>query len=103
MNYRVVIAPRALKDVEEIYQWIATVQLAPLNAARWFNGVFEAIATLAEFPQRCPRASESAFFEREIRQLLYHSHRVLFAIEADWIEVFHIRHGSQSPLNPHDF
>lgn len=103
MNYRVLIAPRALSDAEEVYQWIATVQLAPLNAARWFNGVFEAIATLNEFPQRCSHAPENEFFDREIRQLIYHSHRVLFAIEGDAVEVFHIRHGAMLPLRPEDY
>jgi plasmid stabilization system protein ParE len=102
VTYRVVIAPRALADAEHIYQWIATTQTAPLNAARWFDGLFEAIATLKEFPHGCARAPESEFFDREVRQLLHHSHRVLFAIEGDVVEVFHIRHGAMLPLRPED-
>lgn len=96
MNYDVVIAPRALSDAEEIYRWIPTVQMAPTNVARWFDGVFEAIGTLAELPHRFAPAPESVFLEREIRQLIYHNHRVLFAIEGDIVEVFHIRHGAMT-------
>jgi plasmid stabilization system protein ParE len=102
VRYRVLIAPRALSDAEAIYHWIADVQAAPLNAAKWLDGVFEVIATLDELPQRCPRAPECAYFEREIRQIVYHNHRVLFGIEGDTVEVFHIRHGAMLPLEPND-
>ncbi len=101
-RYRVIMAPRAIADAEAVHRWIAATQMSPQNAERWLDGLFPAIATLDEAPQRCARAPESEFFHREIRHLLYHSHRVLFAIEADVVEVFHIRHGAMLPLGPTD-
>jgi len=38
---------------------------------RWFQGLREAVASLAHSPQDCPLAPENAMFPFEVRQLLY--------------------------------
>lgn len=97
MTYRVRTSRRAEADVEAIYLWIAEHEARPLNAGRWIDGLQVAVASLQEHPLRCPRAREAAFFEREIRQLLYHSHRILFVVEDEEVFVLHVRHGSRLP------
>ena len=64
--------------------------------SRWFHGLRQALATLADFPRRCALAPETAVFSFEVRQLLYgrkpHVYRTLFAIEGETVHIFHIRH-----------
>ena len=81
MSYRVRTASRAEADIEAIRAWIATHESRPLSAARWLDGLELALASLKEHPLRCPRAPEAAFLEQDIRQLLYHSHRILFVVK----------------------
>jgi plasmid stabilization system protein ParE len=68
----------------------------------WFLALEEAIASLANFPQRCPLAPENAEFPFEVRQLLYgrkpHVYRILFTlVESDTVYILHIRHGRRMP------
>ena len=69
---------------------------------RWFAAPQEAIASLAEFPARCPLAPENAVSPFEVRHLLYgrkpHVYRILFTIEDRTVYVLHIRHGRRQPL-----
>jgi plasmid stabilization system protein ParE len=70
---------------------------------RWFLALDDAIASLAEFPHRCPLAPETGRFPFEVRQLLYgrkpHVCRILFAVEDDTVTILHIRHGRRKPLS----
>ncbi len=72
---------------------------------RWFQGLREAVASLAHSPQRCALAPENATFPFEVRQLLYgrkpHVYRILFTIEGDTVYVLHIRHGRRQPITKH--
>lgn len=69
---------------------------------RWYLALEEAIASLAEFPERCLVAPENSAFPFEVRQLLYghtpHVYRILFTIESKTVYVLHIRHGRRQPL-----
>ncbi len=69
---------------------------------RWFLALQDAIASLAEFPGRCPLAPENSGFPFEVRHLLYgqapHVYRILFAIDNNTVYVLHIRHGRRQPL-----
>ncbi|MFM6192983.1 MAG: type II toxin-antitoxin system RelE/ParE family toxin [Planktothrix sp.] len=57
MTFRVEISPSALADVEDIFLWMQ--RESPSKADEWFNGLVEAILTLEQFPNRCPKAPES--------------------------------------------
>lgn len=71
---------------------------------RWFVALQDAVASLAEFPARCPLAPENVVFPFEVRHLLYghapHVYRILFTIDDETVHVLHIRHGRRQPL-PH--
>jgi plasmid stabilization system protein ParE len=98
MNFRVIIEPSAEADIESAYDWIA--ETAPMNAARWFNRIQRAIASLDTMPERYSTAPESAAFGYEIRQLIYGNYRVLFIIRENTVHVLHLRHGAQLPMRP---
>ena len=69
---------------------------------RCFQGLHEAIASLARLPKRCPLAPENKSFPSEVRQLLYgrrqYRYRILFTIEGDTVVILHIRHGRRLHL-----
>ena len=51
-KFSVNITDEALADMEKLYEYIATVELAPENAMGQYNRIADAILTLDEFPDR---------------------------------------------------
>ncbi len=96
MTFQVEISPSALADAEESFLWIQ--QESSAKADEWYNGLVEAILSLENFPNRCPLAPESEDIGREIRQLIYKKHRILFGVTDDVVQVFRIRHTAQDRL-----
>lgn len=101
MTFRVIIEEQAALDITTYGQWIVG-QGSPLNAVRWVDGIEGAIHSLSSMPERCVIAPESEAFDREIRQIIFRSHRVLFVVEEDRVHVLHVRHGAMLPLTPED-
>lgn len=101
MTFRVETTGEAERDADTILDWLLS-QHAGDTGIRWFLALQEAIASLAEFPERCPLAPESAVFPFEVRHLLYghlpHVYRILFTIEGNAVYVLHIRHGRRQSL-----
>jgi plasmid stabilization system protein ParE len=104
MAFRVEISLKAERDLDRILAWLLA-EYAGEPGVRWFIGLRKAIATLDEFPTRCPLAPENATSRQEIRQLLYgnkpHVYRVLFTIRNDLVRVIHVRGPKQSALSLH--
>ena len=101
MTFRVETTLTAEQDADAILDWLLS-QYAGDAGVRWFLALQDAIASLAEFPERCPLAPESAAFSFEVRHLLYgntpHVYRILFTIDDKTVYVLHIRHGRRQPL-----
>lgn len=101
MTFRVEITASAEHDLDLILEWLLS-QKAGETGLRWFVAMEEAIASLAEFPERCPIAPEGSLFPLEVRQLLYgkspHVYRILFTVAGKTVYVLHIRHGRRLPL-----
>lgn len=101
MTYRVEVTDEADADADSIYEWIA--RDAPLAAGRWYNGLFDAIASLSAFPQRCPLAPEHVYFDAALRHLLYaQNYRIMVDIRGDVVYVLHIRHAARRYLHEED-
>jgi plasmid stabilization system protein ParE len=101
MNYRVHLSPLARRDMTTYAARIAAD--SPANAWKWFDGCLEAAESLSLMPSRCRLAPEAANFEREIRQLVYYSHRILFTIASDRVEVFAVHPDCDELEIPGDF
>ena len=106
MTYHVEFSVRALHDLDVLYfeKNVAESQAA----SRWFNGLQDAIDSLATLPNRCPIAPEGRNMKRELRQLLYgkkpHVYRIIYQVDKtkQMVKVFHIRHGARQPLTLSD-
>jgi plasmid stabilization system protein ParE len=101
VKYRVELTRSAQADADAAYLWLAE---RTAHAAGWFNGLVDAIGTLAELPKRWPLARESREFDAPVRQLLYgkapHIHRVLFIVRANVVYVLHVRHAARKAMAP---
>ncbi|HEY3974481.1 MAG TPA: type II toxin-antitoxin system RelE/ParE family toxin [Candidatus Sulfotelmatobacter sp.] len=95
MAYLVRIAARAERDLVGIYEYIRAGESSA--ALRWYEGLRQAILTLAEHPNRCPVTPES----KQFRHLLYgnkpHVYRVIYRIleKPKRVAIVHIRHGAR--------
>jgi plasmid stabilization system protein ParE len=101
MTFRVETTAAVEHDADAILDWLLS-EGAGETGMRWFAALQDAIASLAEFPERCPLAPENAVFPFEVRHLLHgrkpHVYRILFTIKDETVYVLHIRHGRRQPL-----
>ena len=95
MAYLVRIARRAERDLSYLYEEIN----APDSAAarRWYQGLKQAILSLAVHPKRCTATPEN----KNLRHLLYghkpNVYRVIYRVNErqKQVDVLHIRHGAR--------
>lgn len=104
--YRVFITERAERDIDEISTWWAENR-SRQQAQRWYNGIAAAIRSLADDPERHSLAYETENYSYELRQLNYGlgrrpTHRVVFTISVDVVQVLRVRHLAQDLLSPND-
>ena len=98
MAYLVELTLRAERDLDYLYERISANDSTV--AARWFNGIEEAIYTLERLPRRCPVAPESKESKRRLRHLLYGAkrdvYRVIYQIDESRkvIDILTIRHAT---------
>ena len=99
-HYQVIILPSAERDIGEAYEWLAEQDAEA--AIRSYNRLLGAIFSLDTFPERCPLAPESEFFNAEIREIFHgrrqHKYRILFTVRENEVHVLHVRHGARMAL-----
>lgn len=100
--FHLLITGPAKHDIQSAYDWWASNRSRE-QAIRWYKGIYSAIESLSDMPDRCSLATESELFEHGIRQLLFgvgrrRTHRILFGIDHDVVVVFRVRHTSQDAL-----
>ena len=94
MAYRVLYRRRAEQDFN---------RLARGATLEWFDGLCDAIESLAGFPERCAFAPEPGLRLKEVRQLLYDRghgvYRVQYRVKVENVEILTIRHASRKPIS----
>ncbi len=85
----VVWSPLAVARVTEAAEFIAEDK--PDAAARWVDGVFEAVARLARFPRRGRAVPELC--REDVRELLHGEYRIVYRVEAERVLILTVRHG----------
>jgi len=99
-RHRIIVELSARQDIAQALLWLA--ERSPDAAGHWFNGLYDTIGSLELFPERCPLAPESGFFDGEIREIFHgrrqHKYRILFTVGEDEVHVLHVRHGARRAL-----
>jgi plasmid stabilization system protein ParE len=107
MKYRLKITDEAADHLLEVAKWYAETSQSLEVASAWYDGFIDHLESLEDDPYCCPIAAENELFDFELRELLYGSgkritHRALYRIVGDSIEVLSIRHHAQRPLRADD-
>ena len=99
MTYSVEITDSAFGMIHAAVRYIAEDCKSPLNASRWLEQVWDAVATLEQMPQRFPLAPEDPFKPYEVRRALVGDYLILFNVddEASKVWIIGFRHGSRTP------
>ncbi len=103
MTYRVELTERAARDLDHLY--VEKNASESPAAARWYNGLGEAVCALHSHPYRCPAAPEAGKARRALRHLLYgkkpHVYRAIYEIDEQrqLVPVLTIRHGAREPAD----
>jgi plasmid stabilization system protein ParE len=106
MAYRVSLTAPAEDDAYAAFERIR--EAAPLQAEKWLNRLFEAVASLDEMPTRCPVISESPELGFTAHHLLFGKghgvYRIIFDIQEkeQHVRVLRIWHGFRDALTAAD-
>lgn len=83
-KYKVKINPRAIHELDSIYEYIANEKLASENAKGQVARIKKAILNLDTFPQSHQERKEGRYAGKSYRQLLIDNYIAIFRIdEAD--------------------
>jgi plasmid stabilization system protein ParE len=105
MTYTVRLTPQAEADLDRALDWY--FQKDPAVAVEWYRGFQQAIMNLSANPHQHGLSRENDLFADELRDLLYGSgrkktHRAVFRIVEDCVEVVAVRHHAQRDITPDD-
>jgi plasmid stabilization system protein ParE len=95
--FRVRIELEAKNNIRKHYQNLRSRDSGSDYPDRWYYGLRAAIWDLGSSAEQCGVAYEDRFFAETIRQRLFDSYKILFAIREDTVHVLHIRHQAEDP------
>ena len=80
-KYKVKVNPRAIRELDHIYEYIANEKLAPENAKRQVDRIKKAILGLETFPQSHQKQNEGRYAAKGYHQLLIDNYIAIFRID----------------------
>jgi len=80
-KYKVKITPKAIRELDSIYEYIAKEKLAPENAGGQIERIKKAILNLKIFPQSHQERNEGRYAGKGYRQLLVDNYIAIFRID----------------------
>ena len=79
-KYKIKLNPRAYRDLEEIFAYIALEKLSPENAKRQTDRILIKLRKLDTFPQAHQERMEGRYAGKGYRQLLIDNYMAIFRI-----------------------
>ncbi len=73
--------PRAIRELDNIYEYIANEKSAPEHAKGQIDKIKKAILSLDTFPQSHQERNEGRYAEKGYRQLLIDNYKAIFRID----------------------
>lgn len=106
MTHHVVITGLAEQDAISNHEWWSRHR-SKEQADRWLEGVYAAMFSLRDQPERCSYATERDLREEGVRQLLYGvgrrvTHRIVFSIDREKVVIYRILSVSQDAVEADD-
>lgn len=82
-KYNVKLNPRAFRDIDDIYVYIALEKLSPENAKGQTDRIRAALKTLEVFPQSHQERNVGRYAGKKYRQLIINNYVAIFRIDED--------------------
>ena len=80
-KYKVKVNPRAIRELDQICEYIANAKLAPENAKGQVDRIKKSILSLDTFPQSHQERNEGRYAGKGYRQLLIDNYIAIFRID----------------------
>ena len=80
-KYHIKLSPRAFRDIEDIFSYIALEKLSPENAKGQTERIRSALKKLETFPQAHQERTEGRYAGKGYRQLLIDNYIAIFKID----------------------
>ena len=80
-KYKVKINPKAIRELDQIYEYIANEKLAPENVKGQIERIKKSILSLDTFPQSHQERSEGRYAGKGYLQLLSDNYIAIFRID----------------------
>ena len=87
-KYEVMLYPRAFRDIDDIYAYIALQKLSPENAKGQTDRIWNAIRKLEMFPESHQDRMEGRYAGKGYKQLLIDNYIAIFKIDKDTKKVY---------------
>ncbi len=86
-NYTVKLYPRAYRDIEDVYRYIAEKLSEPTVAENMINDFEKAIYSLEQMPERCPERQIGIYANRGYRQMFVKNYVIIYRVIKEGKEV----------------
>ena len=105
MSFRIKLFRTAVREVDQILDWLIRERKVPAAAKAWYQAYERAIAELRDSPERFPFAPENSTVDFEVRHMLFKTrrgrpYRLLFTIVGNEVRVLHVRGPGQDLVPP---
>lgn len=87
-KYEVMLYPKAFRDIDDIYAYIALGKLSPENAKGQTDRIWDALRTLEQIPEAHQDRLVGRYAGKGYKQLLIDNYVVVFKIDKDSKKVF---------------
>ena len=87
-KYSIKLSPRAFRDIEDIFLYIALEKLSPENAKGQTERIRAALKKLDTFPQAHQERTEGRYAGKGYRQLLIDNYIAIFKVDENKKKVF---------------
>ncbi|MCI5501959.1 MAG: type II toxin-antitoxin system RelE/ParE family toxin [Lachnospiraceae bacterium] len=87
-KYDVMLYPKAYRDIDDIYAYIAHEKLSPENAKGQTDRIWEAIKSLEELPESHQNRLVGRYAGKGYKQLIIDNYIVIFKIDKNVKKVF---------------
>lgn len=87
-KYDVMLYPKAFRDIDDIYAYIALEKMSPENAKGQTDRIWDALRTLEQIPEAHQDRLVGRYAGKGYKQLLIDNYVVVFKIDKDSKKVF---------------
>jgi plasmid stabilization system protein ParE len=87
-KYKIKLNKRAFKDIDSIFEYIASEKLSPENAKGQTDRIWNALKTLDTFPQLHQERNVGRYAGKDYRQLIIDNYIAIFRIDENTKTVY---------------